>query len=86
MKEFRQNLSLVVTAPQETLSEQAHMASLTITIPERGREFFFSTPRGEVVLSANGVSKTVTQRVIGLIMLAIAIVLMTSMNRSKLKF
>ena len=86
MREFRQNLSLVVTAPQETHSEQAHMASLAIQLPVRGREYFFTTPRGEVVLSANGISKTVTQRVIGLIMLAIAIVLMTSMNRSKLKF
>lgn len=77
MRDFRQNLSLVVTAPQETYSEQPYMASLAITLPVRGKEFFFTTPRGEVVLSANGIYKTIAQRSIGFLTLAIAIMLMT---------
>ena len=64
MNEYRPNLSLVVTAPQET--EQHYMTSLTIDLPARGKEFFFSTPRGAAVLSANGISKTITQRLLGL--------------------
>jgi len=78
MKEFRQNLSLVVTAPQETTrqsAEQPFMNSLAINMPSRGKEFFFSTPRGNSELIANGISKSVTQRIVGLVILVLGIVL-----------
>jgi len=72
--EFRKNLSLVVTAPQET--EQSYLTSLAITLPTRGKEFYFTTPRGDAILSANGVSKSIVPKSIGLIALVIGVVLL----------
>ena len=79
MKEFRQNGSLVVTAPQETTqqaSEEPFMNSLAINLPTRGKEFFFSTPRGNSELSASGISKSVTQWIVGIVILVFGIVLL----------
>ena len=86
MGEFKSELSLVVTAPQETTQEttQHYMTSLAISLPARGTEYFFTTPRGDAVLSANGISKTITQRLIGLVML-LAVVAFLSMTRASLK-
>jgi len=78
MKEFRQNLSLAVTAPQQTTqraAEQPFMNSLAINLPARGKEFFFSTPRGNSELSANGISKSITQWIVGLVILVLGILL-----------
>ena len=81
-REFRQNLALVVTAPQETqqATEQPYMNSLAITLPARGKEFFFTTPRGDAVLSVNGVSKSVTQMLIGLVIFVLGIVVFIRMR------
>ena len=79
MREFKQNLSLVVTAPQETTqqaTEQPFMNSLAINLPTRGKEFFFSTPRGNSELSASGISKSVTQWIVGIVILVFGIVLL----------
>jgi len=43
--------------------QAAFMASLDVELPVRGREYFFTTPRGEVELSAQGVSNKIYQRV-----------------------
>ncbi len=80
MREFRQNLSLAVAAPQET--HQAYMTSLSITLPARGKEFFFTTPRGDAKLSANGISKTVTQRAVGVMVLLLGIVLIAARRKT----
>ena len=80
MSEFRTHLSLVVTAGVQT--DQAYMTSLSITLPARGREFFFTTPRGEAKLSANGISKTVTQRAVGVMVLLLGIVLVAARRKS----
>ena len=79
-QEFRENLSLVVTAPQETqqAAEQFYMNSLVITLPARGKEYFFTTPRGDAVLSVNGVSKSMTRLVIGLLILLVGMALIRS--------
>ncbi len=79
-QEFRENLSLVVTAPQETqqAAEHFYMNSLAITLPARGKEYFFTTPRGDAVLSVNGVSKSMTRLVIGLLILLVGMVLIRS--------
>ena len=51
----------------------AFMASLDVDLPVRGREYFFTTPRGEVKLSAQGVATRVYQRLYAsLAVLAIA--------------
>ena len=81
MREFRQNLSLAATAAQET--DQAYMTSLSITLPARGKEFYFTTPRGEAKLSANGISKTVTQRAVGVMVLLLGIVLVAARRKSR---
>lgn len=44
-----------------------YMASLDIDIPMRGRTYLFATPRGQVVLTANGVSYDFAKRTIGLL-------------------
>ena len=76
MREFRQNRSLVVTAPQEThqATEEPYMNSLAIALPARGKEFFFTTTRGDAVLSVNGVSKSITQMFIGLVIFVLGVV------------
>jgi hypothetical protein len=51
----------------------AYMASLDVELPVRGREYFFTTPRGEVELSAQGVSTKVYQRlymILGVLVIA----------------
>ncbi len=45
-------------------SNDGFMASLDVELPVRGREFLFSTPRGDVELSAQGVSHRDYQRLI----------------------
>ena len=51
----------------------AFMASLDVDLPVRGREYFFTTPRGEVKLSAQGIATQVYQRLYAsLAVLAIA--------------
>ena len=83
MKEFDSKLSLVVSAPQETTPH--YMTSLAISLPTRGTEYFFTTPRGDAVLSANGISKTITQRLIGLVMLVAVIAFLFRTRASRLK-
>ena len=51
----------------------AFMASLDVDLPVRGNEYFFTTPRGEVELSAQGISTKVYQRLYAILaVLAIA--------------
>ena len=78
-KNVRPNLSLVVTAPQET--HESYMTSLLIALPARGKEFYFTTPRGDAILSANGVSKSIVPKTIGLVVLVIGIVLLARAKR-----
>jgi len=42
--------------------EGGYLASLDVDFPVRGREYFFSTPRGEVQLSAQGMATRTSQR------------------------
>ncbi len=48
-------------AEQATLTG-GYMASLDVELPSRGREYFFTTPRGEIELSAQGVQTHVSKR------------------------
>ena len=72
--DFRRNRSLVVATPQQT--DQAHMKSLEINLPARGKEFYFTTPRGDAILSASGVSKSIVPKMIGLLALVIGVILL----------
>lgn len=68
------NLSFALAALQE--NHQAYMKSLEINLPTRGTEFYFTTPRGDAVLSASGVSKSIVPKSIGLLALVIGIALL----------
>jgi hypothetical protein len=52
---------------------QTHLASLDIQLPERGREYFFTTPRGEVQIVAYGIKQSHTSRLVQLLAIAIGI-------------
>ena len=47
----------------------AYMASLDVELPQRGREYLFSTPRGNAQLSVQGFSQRVYDRLISILML-----------------
>ncbi len=49
----------------------AFLASLDVDLPIRGREYFFTTPRGEVELSAQSVASRVYQRLLNIVYLLI---------------
>ncbi len=48
---------------------ETYLSSLSITLPTRGNEYFFSTPRGEAELSAHGISKSIAWRSLGAVLL-----------------
>ena len=52
---------------------QTHLASLDIQLPERGREYFFTTPRGEVQIEAYGIRQSHTSRLAQLLVIAIGV-------------
>ena len=50
-----------------TAAQEAFMASLEVDLPVRGREFFFTTPRGEVELSGQAIATSVYQRLYAIV-------------------
>lgn len=58
----------VPSGPGEATPQSAgYLASLDIDIPMRGRTYLFATPRGQVALSANGISYEFARRLFGLL-------------------
>jgi len=57
--------------PQDTVAQPvvAYMASLDVELPQRGREYLFSTPRGNAQLSVQGFSQRVYERLISILTL-----------------
>ncbi|MBC8872161.1 MAG: hypothetical protein H8E44_22240 [Planctomycetes bacterium] len=53
-----------------------HLASLDVDLPDRGVEFMFTTPRGEVEITARAVSAPITERLAWLFAIAVAIVVL----------
>ncbi len=72
VQEFGTNLSLSRATGNSV--DEAYMSSLAITLPSRGKEFFFTTPRGGAELSANGVSKSISRSIIGGLLLVLAVI------------
>lgn len=71
--------------PLDTLAkpgyEAANMASLDIELPVRGIEYWFTTPRGDVQVSARAISRTLTARLIRLGWLLAAFVVLGVLYR-----
>ncbi len=49
----------------------AYMASLDVDLPLRGREYLFSTPRGDARLTVQGISQRVYQRLTSILLLLV---------------
>jgi hypothetical protein len=52
------------------------LASLDVDLPERGVEFLFTTPRGEIAITARAVSSTLAERIAHLLVIAVVIVVL----------
>jgi hypothetical protein len=52
---------------------QTHLASLDVQLPDRGREYFFTTPRGDVQIMAYGINQSHTSRLAQLLAVAIGV-------------
>jgi hypothetical protein len=59
----------------------AGLASLDFTLPERGQEFNFTTPRGQIEIEARPVAQTLLARLTGLAILGAVIVLVWLVGR-----
>jgi len=53
-----------------------HLASLDVDLPDRGVEFMFTTPRGEIEITARAVSAPMTERIVWLIAIVVALVVL----------
>jgi hypothetical protein len=60
---------------------QTHLASLDVELPTRGREYFFTTPRGEVQIVAYGISQPHTSRLTQLLAIALGAVVLYVLYR-----
>ncbi len=68
--------------PTQTVPAQAgYLVSLDTDFPVRGDEYLFSTPRGDIELTANSVSKRTIERSVTTIVLALAILLTWIVSR-----
>ncbi len=65
----------IVTAGEDFSDVAAGLASLDFTLPERGQEFNFTTPRGQIEIEARPVAQTLLARLIGLTIVGAVIVL-----------
>jgi hypothetical protein len=48
---------------------EGHLASLDVDLPERGQQFLFTTPRGEIQITAHGFANPVLERLIRLLVI-----------------
>ena len=61
----------------------AGLASLDVALPQRGRLYRFTTPRGELEIHARSVSLVVLQKLAGLAAVLVAIVIVWALGREK---
>jgi hypothetical protein len=53
-----------------------HLASLDVDLPEGGQEFLFTTPRGDIAITAQAISALLVNRVQRLLMLVLGVLLL----------
>ena len=70
------------TTPQsDTLAVETHLASLDVDLPLRGREYLFTTPRGDIDITALAVSEPLLGRLIRLLVIAAGFVVLLVLLR-----
>lgn len=60
---------------------ETHFASLDVDLPQRGREYLFTTPRGDIEITARAVSEPLLGRLIRLLILAAGVVILIVLLR-----
>lgn len=63
-------------AAGEPLAVETHLASLDVDLPLRGREYLFTTPRGDIEITARAVSEPLVGRLLRLLALAVGTVVL----------
>jgi hypothetical protein len=59
----------------------AGLASLDFTLPERGKVYHFTTPRGQLEITARPIDESLVSRLMGLVGLAVAILVVWALFR-----
>ncbi len=62
--------------PSDEYAVETHFASLDVDLPQRGREYLFTTPRGDIEITARAVSEPLLGRLIRLLILAVGVVIL----------
>jgi len=63
-------------AAGEPFAVETHLASLDVDLPLRGREYLFTTPRGDIEITARAVSEPLVGRLLRLLALAVGTVVL----------
>jgi hypothetical protein len=61
----------------------AGLASLDVALPERGRLYRFTTPRGDIAITASAIPASALDRLIGLVAVLVAILAAWLLSREK---
>jgi hypothetical protein len=69
------DVTTLATSDEDFSDVAAGLASLDFTLPDRGQEFNFTTPRGQIEIEARPVAQTLLARLIGLAIVGAVIVL-----------
>lgn len=59
----------------------AGLASLDFTLPERGKVYHFTTPRGQLEITARPVAETLVARLMGLVGMSFAVLMVWALVR-----
>jgi len=74
-------VALPQLAASDAYAVETHYASLDVELPQRGREYLFTTPRGDIEITARAVSEPLVGRLIRLLALAVASVVLIVLLR-----
>ena len=67
--------------PSDVHAVETHLASLDVDLPLRGREYLFTTPRGDIDITARAVSEPLLGRLIRLLVIAAGFVVLLVLLR-----
>jgi hypothetical protein len=67
--------------PSDVHAVETHLASLDVDLPLRGREYLFTTPRGDIDITARAVSEPLLGRLIRLLAIAAGFVVLLVLLR-----
>lgn len=67
--------------PSDAFAVETHLASLDVDLPLRGREYLFTTPRGDIDITARAVSEPLLGRLVRLLVIAVGFVVLLVLLR-----